>query len=539
MTSRSALRRLVLVSTMALASGCGSDNGEAPGADGGVPDADVDEGTTYESPEDFDRTGCTGGLGDLDPAGIWHMAIDFQSSSSASAGYLAHDTSGANLVADVLRIDRVAGGELEALLFGTPVDEVSHTDSDLFLRHAYEGRDGSELVRAWTACALRPGGELFGRYANCRGTRCLVGTFEAYRLEPLDEPAASGIRAVSEYGGPSASPWPVDVDYGHLTINVRHLEGVAYVARYYDGLRIVDVSSPAAPVELGHAPVAEPDFEFYNDVKVIRGTEDRIYAIVASSERGAVVIDVTDPASPTEVGSFPEPAEGDGWVDVHTLFIDQDRAYLANLSTLGLDVFDVSDPRAPQHLGSYVDEAAVGGNEFVHDLYVGGGRAYLNHWSLGLVVVDVSDPASITRVGGFDDYAPRTSHSNWVTQAGGRLVSVHGDEGFDAHVRIIDVDSFEAIGSYQTRPQVSVHNILADGELAYVTYYQDGLRLLDLSNPASPQEVAHYQTWPGAEPGYGRTFFEGAIGVDLDAERDLILVADTHRGLLILERVSE
>ena len=81
---------------------------------------------------------------------------------------------------------------------------------------------------------------------------------------------------------------------------------------------------------------------------------------------------------------------------------------------------------------------------------------------------------------------------------------------------------------------MSVHNILADGELAYVTYYQDGLRVLDLSDPTEPTEIAHYQTWPGPEAGYGASFYEGAIGIDLDREKGLVYLADTHRGLLIL-----
>ena len=121
-----------------------------------------------------------------------------------------------------------------------------------------------------------------------------------------------------------------------------------------------------------------------------------------------------------------------------------------------------------------------------------------------------------------------------MTEAGGRRVSVHGDEDFGAHVRMVDLDGLDEIGSYQTRPSVSVHNILAEEETAYVAYYQDGLRVLDLSDPTEPVEIAHYQTWPGPESGYGLSFYEGAIGIDLDSEKDLLFLADTHRGLIIL-----
>ena len=89
-----------------------------------------------------------------------------------------------------------------------------------------------------------------------------------------------------------------------------------------------------------------------------------------------------------------------------------------------------------------------------------------------------------------------------------------------------------------TRPEVSVHNVMASGDRAYVAYYQDGVRILDLSDPTDPTEIAHYQTWPGYDPRYGYSFFEGALGLDLDLDAGLVYVADSHRGLIVL-RIAE
>jgi len=126
-----------------------------------------------------------------------------------------------------------------------------------------------------------------------------------------------------------------------------------------------------------------------------------------------------------------------------------------------------------------------------------------------------------------------------VTTAGGRKIAIHGDEDIGAHVRIVDVqegssDFMTEIGSYETRPQVSVHNVMAVGDLGLITYYQDGLRILDLSDPENPQKIAHYHTWNGVAEGNGLSMFEGAIGVDYDNADELIYLADTHQGLLIL-----
>jgi hypothetical protein len=283
--------------------------------------------------------------------------------------------------------------------------------------------------------------------------------------------------------------------------------------------------------------------ENYNDVKIATGPDGAIYALMASSVRGAVVIDVSDPADPREITTFPEAAlTPDGAPSAHTLFIADGRAYVSFNYDNSLRIYDIADPAEPQALGSYRNPRLDSESGLLHDLYVADGRAYLDYWGLGMTIVDVSDPGNPMVLGEYRDYGGETSHSNWVTEVGGRTISVHGDEQYGAHVRIVDVDPasgefLATLGSYQTRPEVSVHNILAYGQRAYVTYYQDGLRILDLSDPYNPTEVGHFHTWPGvvdSGDSYGRSFFEGAIGVDYDPTSGTIYVADTHRGLLIL-----
>ncbi|MEM9491164.1 MAG: hypothetical protein AAGC55_18590, partial [Myxococcota bacterium] len=279
--------------------------------------------------------------------------------------------------------------------------------------------------------------------------------------------------------------------------------------------------------------------ELYNDIKLAEGDDGRMYALLASNINGVVVIDVSDPDAPLPVTSFPARDDGSAAPpEVHTLFVANRRAYITHNRDDSLRIYDLADPRAPVLLGSFTHpDIAQGG--YLHDLYVSGDRAYLNYWNLGMAIVDVSDPGAPAMIAAYQDYGGATSHSNWVTRTGGRTISVHGDEGYNAHVRIVDVaedsaDLATTIGSFQTRPQVSVHNILAHDNLAFVTYYQDGLRVLDLSEPTAPREIAHMYSWPGTGDARGRNFFEGAIGVDFDPATGMVYLADTHRGLIVL-----
>jgi hypothetical protein len=90
------------------------------------------------------------------------------------------------------------------------------------------------------------------------------------------------------------------------------------------------------------------------------------------------------------------------------------------------------------------------------------------------------------------------------------------------------------IATWATRPWISIHNIMAFGAKAYMTYYQDGVRVLDVSNPLAPVEIGYYNTWDPQADYTSSAFYEGAVGLDVDRERRMIFVADSPRGLLIL-----
>jgi hypothetical protein len=449
-------------------------------------------------------------LDSVDLSGIWHLDLAFEYGSYPAP----------------LRFD-AAGESYSAVMIGRDADSVTVTSTDVIVREEWMAGEDARS-RVLDACRVDSDGSLFGHYLSCTNDECVAATFHAYPIRPLDEPVADNVALLGSIA------WADE----HITANVRVNAGIAYVARFGDGLRIVDVGDPAAPVELGHSPVAGDD-EIYNDVKIVEAA-GKTYALMASNRRGAVTVDVTSPANPSEVTTFPLPDGGGDSVNVHTLFVDGTRAYLANTSIAGLDIYDVANPASPQPLGRYILPTVEQRGGYIHDLYVEGGRAYLNYWSDGLIVIDTFDnPAAPAFYGAFESYPRRTSHSNWVTVAGGRTVSVHGDEDFGAHVRIVDVeqgsgDFMAQIGSYATRPEVSVHNIMAIGEIGLITYYQDGLRVLDLSDPTAPAEVGHYQSWGGVAENNGRSFYEGAIGVDYDNATGRVYLADTHEGLLIL-----
>jgi hypothetical protein len=71
------------------------------------------------------------------------------------------------------------------------------------------------------------------------------------------------------------------------------------------------------------------------------------------------------------------------------------------------------------------------------------------------------------------------------------------------------------------------------GTRLYVAHYQEGVRVLDVSVPETPRQVAHYRTFRPEAPNSGKSFYDGAIGIRVPGD-GYIYVVDDSRGLLIL-----
>jgi hypothetical protein len=110
-------------------------------------------------------------------------------------------------------------------------------------------------------------------------------------------------------------------------------DGLAYVSQEYDGVRIYNVSNPAAISFVGsfqgtntftHGPVG------------LSGN----YAYI-TEQRGLRILNITNPAAPTEVSYTPTHDE------TNWLLLGSSRVYVSE-GSYGFSVYDVSNPAAPQ-----------------------------------------------------------------------------------------------------------------------------------------------------------------------------------------------
>jgi hypothetical protein len=510
------MRCRLFASLIALGALAGCDDDEPLVCDTPQPAALPTTGD-LESPDELPPLDCVeGGLGAL--PGRWFVRDPERSFTFSYPRYVGSCGEGfRNAVAPADDLDPGDGRTRQTWSDGTR--QFVRT----WRRFEFMGEVVFEQTSATVTCVTADGnlGYAWGVVDSDRGPSS--GSGLGTKFGPRDEPAALGLERV---GGLIAD----GNDDPIVGLNVVVDGTTAYVVGYL-GLHVIDVSDPAAPRPLATVPGRAGDG--FNDVRVVRGAGGRLIAFASPlNDDETSVIDVTDPRAPVKLANIEEFSHS---VQVR---VDGERTllYLATY-TSAVPVYDVTDPAQPRRLGA---PALPGPEHGIHDLTADGDMIYANNTTGGLVAIDVS--------AGLDAPVERGriptsySHASWAATINGRKILIHGDEGLapdddgaGAFMRILDGDPASPtflgeLARWRSRREVGIHNMEIHGTKAYVAYYQDGVRVVELADPTQPREVAHYNTWDAATAAGGA--FEGAVGARL--EDGLIYVADIGQGLVIL-----
>lgn len=474
--------------------GCGDNLAEV------CPEPTLFTDGPYSDPYQLELDGCVeGGL--VDVAGRWFVrdaALNFNYS------YPRYETT-CGMARDAGREDQIVTDEAGELVSS----DQQFSDGTRMVSRFHTRYGDFQYVQVQSIC-VQHDGTLAGRWADYTNDHESTGPLIGTRFDRKDE-LASGLELVGELRTSSVGG---EVVAYNLVVD----EGIAYVAGP-NGLDLVDVSDPAAPRAINHLD------DSWNDVRVVRSATRVVAFGAAGSE--TPYVDVTDPDALSVVGNL---RIGESFATSHSLQVQADRLYIAN--TNAVPVFDIHDPLVPVFVGA----VQVPEPYDTHDLTVDGDRLFVNQTTAGFVALDVTagldQPVELGRV------ASAYSHASAIGTIGDQQIALHGDEGMTedgaAFLRVLDATPGSAsfmteLGRYQSRPEVGIHNMELVGDRAYIAYYQDGVRVVDLSEPTRPREVAHYNTWDvETASSYA---FTGAFGIRV--VNGLIYVADSERGLMI------
>lgn len=211
----------------------------------------------------------------------------------------------------------------------------------------------------------------------------------------------------------------------------------------------------------------------------------------------------------------------------HNIFIDTNKAklYACGPNNLGMKIFDISNPIQPV---LWYDFNQV---NYVHDCYVTNDTAFLNCGFNGLQIYDFSTQ-QIQQLGVLDFYVEQGyNHSGWLSEDRQKYVFV--DENKEKRIKICDASSLVDINIsylYGTSDYVNnvAHNVMIYDDFLFVSYYNEGLRIVDISGNKS-DEVAYYDTF-WQDTNYK---LNGAWGVFVFKDENLILISDRQNGLFL------
>ena len=360
-------------------------------------------------------------------------------------------------------------------------------------------------------------------------------------------------------------PMGSEGDLMHVNLH----DGHAFVGHMSDrGTSIVDVRDPRRPRLVGRIP-SPPNthghkVQVVDDVLLVN--RERIPGTSGRHVAGLDVFDVAQPTRPRHLAFWPCGGKG-----VHRMtYWEAPYAYV----TAGADdvidqflvVLDLSSPDRPREIGRWSLAGMGVGQEAerewpadarvkLHHAIVRDGLAYSAWWDEGLVILDVADPTRPACVGRlrFDHAESRASHT--ACPLPGRPIAVMTEERWDdgcagvaPNARLVDVSdptspSVTAVlpvpeGDFCARGgRFGPHNVheprpgsLADGSTVYLTYFNAGLRVFDVTDAARPVEIAWYV--PDAPPGQPAIQLNDVL-VDADG---LVYVTDRNAGgLYVLE----
>ena len=269
-------------------------------------------------------------------------------------------------------------------------------------------------------------------------------------------------------------------------------EGLAYLAVRNAGVVVVDVSDPEHPVQIGAVGGT-----INADKLVLVGQ----YLFVADGFGRLIhVVDVSDPTSPYAVTQVPTGIYPKG------LEVTGDHLFVA-VQNDGVVVFDIGDPATPLELGTLPVPGPF-------DVNVAGGLLYVNSDLIGLDIYDLVDPALpsfVTRV-----QVPNMEET-WDTAVRGNYAYVVGPYG----MWVLDVSDPAEISMAGTFSWWATDITIAC-DLAYLS--RTGVEILDLTDPEHPMPVTYL-----SEPSLNGLSWVRSVSVDVGK----VFAAADDAGLMV------
>jgi hypothetical protein len=291
-------------------------------------------------------------------------------------------------------------------------------------------------------------------------------------------------------------------------------DSIAYISAYSSvgwpsRFRTVNINNPSSPVLIGECNL----YDVGGDM-VVR--DSLAYAL--SSGRAFQIVRVFNPAMPETISSYILP---DG-TSAMSLFLQDSFAYIAHGDS-GLRILNISDPAAPFEVGHY-DNPPGGG---ATGIFVKDTLAYFATWGGGLRILNVTDPSSPFEIG---------FHSNaaWDVIVKDTIAYVSSNLGYFNVINVADPANPVLIGYYEN-PHYA-YNLFIDSTLVYVVCHEAGVSILEWDDTGIEESGRDKFVWSDVEFRLRPTVTQRNINLFIhsvsEQEYDLVIYDESGRKIM-------
>lgn len=383
-------------------------------------------------------------------------------------------------------------------------------------------------------------------------TACVNGKAGIYPCKNIDLVSHVALGDMSIKPGAGNDIW------GHVDLN----SGIEYAIIGLDnGTAVFSLADPANPVEVG---AISGSVTSWRDIKVLQYYDNqaqkfKAYAYVTSEGSDNVhILDLNNlPNSVTLVKN------DKAVTSAHNVYISN-VDYTTNTALDGMEpllhivgqkavggAFTSYGLKNPTSLTSYFAHLGATRSDYTHDaasMRVDDSRALqscktavctvlmdFNEKTVRLWnITDTKTAAQLSETG----YTNASyTHSGWWSEDK-RYVFIHDeldetDHGLNTTVRVMNVDNLEApsiVKEWSGPTRAIDHNGYTRGNRYYISNYQRGTTILDITDPTNPSEAGFFDSFPSSDG----AAFNGVWGTYPFLPSGLIISADINSGLFVL-----
>ena len=320
-----------------------------------------------------------------------------------------------------------------------------------------------------------------------------------------------------------------------------------------DGTSFVDITDPQKPIYLGNLPSHNDQYSTWRDVKTIDHYALIVMDLTPTALHGMQVFDLHELRSVGDSpAAFSETAHFAGFEQAHNIVVNAESKYAYAVGTRecpGLYMIDVENPIEPEYSGCFADgRTGRRGDGYTHDaqcvIYHGPDSEYTGQEicfaanETHVLIADLSNKSAPKTISFAEYPANAYAHQGWLTEDHRYFLQ---DDELDElragiqNTRTLIWDVTELgdpilAGTYLAETRSIDHNQYTRGNRVFQSNYTSGLRILDITDPAHPEEVGFFDTFPA----HDSAEFSGAWSNYPYFESGNVVVSSIDEGLFVV-----